>query len=155
MGAQAFSAVFFEEAERALILATVADLIAIQILEDVGGVGEMTEGERGMHGGDGGVFLIGNGVGAAFLSVDGVGESGHLDTHDTKAAPGGEGHGFDDIVLDGSGGLELGAVTFEDLFKGERGLSGKNDGLGEKAVPDGILSTDGFAFGSDGSGGQA
>jgi len=139
----------FEVKEGALVVATVADFVAVEALEGEGVVAERGECEGGVHGGDLSVFVVGNGVIGTLLGVDGVGVLDHFKTPEAAAAPVGDGHDLDEAGFAGGFGLELVKELGEKGGEASVGLAGEDDGLGEYGVAGGVLGGAGFTLWSD------
>jgi hypothetical protein len=122
-------------------------------LEDAGLAGfvAMEQGQLG-SGGEGG-----EGVGDAFDGVAHAGGDGSilqeagLDGPGAALPPAGDGHFLDDAQLDIAGGVELYDEGIEELLELIRVLIGEDDGSGEHAMTDGVLSGTLFACDRDGS----
>jgi len=147
----ALGALSIEVGERALILAAVADLVAIEEFEGAGVVGEISEGEGSVHGRDLVVFLVGVGIAGALLYVDGVDVVGHFDAPEAAATPVRDGHDFDETALDDVFRLEQFVEIGEKFGEAGGGFRGKNNRGGEQAVAGGVLGGTGLALRSDGS----
>jgi hypothetical protein len=135
--------------EGALILAAVADFVAIEEFEGAGVVGEIGKGEGSVHGRDLVVLLIGVRVAGALLYVDGVDVVGHLDAPEAAATPVGDRHDFDETALDGVFRLEEFVEFGKKFGEAWSRLAGENDGGGEQAVTGGILGGAGAALRCD------
>lgn len=122
-----FATQCFEVQKCAVILAAVADFVAVEQFERAGLVGERGEGEGRVHGRDFGILLIGKGVVEALLFVDSMDVLGHFETPEAAAAPVGDGHDFDETALGCGFGLELFLKSGEKLGEGRGSLAGEDD----------------------------
>ena len=95
---------------------------------------------------DPGEALFGGYFSKFFVDVFGatcelVGEQAGFDGPDAAQPPAGDGHGLDQIHLDRAGGVELLDVGVEEELELFVRFSGKQDGLGGKAVAKGCCGT--------------
>jgi len=86
--------------------------------------------------------------------MEGVSEDCHFEAPDARATPVGESHNFDLTMLDGSDRVKVVAEPVEDVLECRNGLAGQNDGLRKQTVAHRVLRDDGFALGSDRTGGR-
>jgi hypothetical protein len=114
----------------AVILAVVTDFISAEVFPALA-LGELIDG----HSRANRRIRIGIGSGlAALLVVDGGGFEGP-DTEETTA---GDGHGFDEHVLAGSGGFKFVDERGDELKEAGPGFAFDQDGVGEQTVSGGV-----------------
>ena len=109
------------------------------VVRESGIIGQIAEGEGGAGGAVHGLLLAG----------DLVIEAGLFEGPDAELAPAGDGHGFDEGVFDGGGGLELVVEVAEELREQGLVLALEDDRGGEQAVTAGVHGSPAFAFGRD------
>ena len=100
------------------------------------GLGEISEGEEAAEGEGGlgvivfgGRFEVGGGT-LAKLIADG----GFFEAPGAELAPASDGHGFDEVALDGVSGLELELQGSEKADEADFGFVGENDGARQQAM---------------------
>lgn len=134
-----------EHAQGALVLALEHRLVALEELEDVGGVGEGTKG-LGLD------FAGGEAAGGQVAGDEGLDEVG-FDAAEAAEAELGVGHLHDEV---GFGGALRGVFGEVGVAEGDKFLGvfvEQEGGLGEEAVFEGVLRGTGLAFGGFRAGG--
>ena len=154
-----------EEAfEGAVVGTCVADLVAVEEVEDALLVGIVDEGLEGE--GVGVVFVDGDAGregldGEGVLLADDVGEAGGFHAEGAGAPPNGDDHGVDEVALVLVEGFEVGVEVYGQVNEGFGTLRLHDGEAGQEAVAAGVLGGAGlallgdgaFGFGSVGAGG--
>jgi len=138
-------AVLPQMAEGALVLAAEHDLVALEELEDAGGVGEGADG-FGLD------FAVGE-AGGADVAGDELLDKIGFHAADAAEAVLGVGHLHDEVHLGGAFGLVFGEVGVAEGDVVVWGFVVEQGGLGEEAVLEGVPGGAGLAGGGFGAGG--
>lgn len=124
-------AVFPQQAEGALVLASEHDLVALEEDENGGVVGEAAEGF--------GLALAGGETEGVEFSFDEVLDEVGFHATDAAEAPLGVGHLHDEVGFGGPLGLVLGEVGVAEGDEFFRRFEVEQGGLGEESVFEGVL----------------